>query len=221
MNYVGYYSQHEETMKTVIQNQAQSGEEKVKDIFEGAMVDCRRDQLWQKLLIDRGSGTVPNLSHLEFLELISLVHHETLDKVDTEGLTDDDSKIWCFSSTPDWPRWSRRAPAGTWAWPRSSRTSTESSADSSLQRTVRWVTLTVRTSLLTVLRQVHHTVVIHQENLALFALLSVDSVEGSLAIVHRDLQPNSKQKEEMAQSLQALLEGFVEACAFHAWSLLL
>ena len=69
--------------------------------------------------------------------------------------------------------------------------------------------------------QVHHTVVIHQENLALFALLSVDSVEGSLAIVHRDLQPNSKQKEEMATSLQALLEGFVEACAFHTWSLLL
>ena len=71
--------------------------------------------------------------------------------------------------------------------------------------------------------QVHHTVVIHQENLSIFALLSVDSVEGSLAIVHRDLQlqPNSKQKEEMAQSLQALLEGFVEACAFHAWSLLL
>ena len=71
--------------------------------------------------------------------------------------------------------------------------------------------------------QVHHTVVIHQENLSIFALLSVNSVEGSLAIVHRDLQlqPNSKQKEEMAQSLQALLEGFVEACAFHAWSLLL
>ena len=82
VNYVGYYSQHEETMKTVIQSQAASGEEKVKEIFEGAMVDCRRDQLWQKL-IDRGSGSssVPNLSHLEFLELISLVHHETLDKV--------------------------------------------------------------------------------------------------------------------------------------------
>ena len=73
--------------------------------------------------------------------------------------------------------------------------------------------------------QVHHTVVIQQKNdsNSMFALLSVDSVEGSLAIVHKDLQlqPNSKQKEEMAQSLQALLEGFVEACAFHAWSLLL
>ena len=55
----------------------------MKEIFEGAMVDCRRDQLWQKLLLfeSRGSGPAPNLSHLEFLELISLVHHETLDKV--------------------------------------------------------------------------------------------------------------------------------------------
>ena len=52
----------------------------MKEIFEGAMVDCRRDQLWQKIFESRGSG--PNLSHLEFLELISLVHHETLDKVD-------------------------------------------------------------------------------------------------------------------------------------------
>ena len=55
----------------------------MKEIFEGAMVDCRRDQLWQKLLLfeSRGSAPAPNLSHLEFLELISLVHHETLDKV--------------------------------------------------------------------------------------------------------------------------------------------
>ena len=103
MNYVGYYSQHEETMKTVIQNQAQSGEDKVKEIFEGAMVDCRRDQLWQKLLFDRGSGsaTVPNLSHLEFLELISLVHHETLDKVGIILLGSPSKlkkKVWNFPS---------------------------------------------------------------------------------------------------------------------------
>lgn len=96
VNYVGYYSQHEETMKTVIQNQAQAGEEKVKDMVDMAMVDCRRDQLWQKLLIDRGSGTVPNLSHLEFLELISLVHHETLDKVHNIMLNVDDREMFQF-----------------------------------------------------------------------------------------------------------------------------
>ena len=94
---------------------------------------------------------------------------------------------------------------------------------SSADGQVRLIVWTLVTESFSFSEQVHHTVVIHQENLSIFALLSVDSVEGSLAIVHRDLQlqPNSKQKEEMAQSLQTLLEGFVEACAFHAWSLLL
>ena len=95
-----------------------------------------------------------------------------------------------------------------------------SSEDGQVRHIISYI---MASNLIPIFVQVHHTVVIHQENLSIFALLSVDSVEGSLAIVHRDLQlqPNSKQKEEMAQSLQALLEGFVEACAFHAWSLLL
>ena len=84
MNYVGYYSQHEETMKNVIQSQACQGEEHVRRVFKGAMVDCRRDSLWQKLL-DRDQvktdNNTPGLTHVEFMELISLVHHETLDKV--------------------------------------------------------------------------------------------------------------------------------------------
>ena len=57
--------------------------------------------------------------------------------------------------------------------------------------------------------------------MATFALLSVDSVEGSLAIVHRDLNPTTSKKEEMAISVHSLVEGFVESCAFHAWSGLL
>lgn len=82
VNYVGYYSQHEETMKTVIQSQASAGEESVKRVVSGAMVDCRRDSLWQKLLLETDTSTSATcLSHVEFLELISLVHHETLDNV--------------------------------------------------------------------------------------------------------------------------------------------
>ena len=52
-NYVGYYSAHEETMKSVIQSQATSGEERIQLVINDAMVDCKRDQLWQKLLLDR------------------------------------------------------------------------------------------------------------------------------------------------------------------------
>ena len=57
-----------------------TGEERIRLVCKDAMVDCRRDLLWQKLLLDRGPVS-PCLSHLEFQELISLVHHQTLDKV--------------------------------------------------------------------------------------------------------------------------------------------
>jgi len=79
VNYIGYYSAHEETMKSVIAEQARAGEERVAGVVRGAMVDCRRDQLWQKLRQESST-----LSHLEFLELIELVHHHTLDKLDPQ-----------------------------------------------------------------------------------------------------------------------------------------
>ena len=40
-------------MKSVIQSQATSGEERIQLVINDAMVDCKRDQLWQKLLLDR------------------------------------------------------------------------------------------------------------------------------------------------------------------------
>ena len=190
------------------------------------MVDCRRDQLWQKLLLfeSRGSGPAPNLSHLEFLELISLVHHETLDKVDCVL-----SDCLLMISSPQFdPRLApllQKSPGWYMSLSKvlQNKYGEFSRQFSSEDGQVRHTSYIQATKSIPISVQVHHTVVIHQENLSIFALLSVDSVEGSLAIVHRDLQlqPNSKQKEEMAQSLQALLEGFVEACAFHAWSLLL
>eukprot|EP00090_Calanus_glacialis_P013705 TRINITY_DN22359_c0_g1_i2.p1 TRINITY_DN22359_c0_g1~~TRINITY_DN22359_c0_g1_i2.p1 ORF type:complete len:175 (-),score=57.09 TRINITY_DN22359_c0_g1_i2:162-686(-) len=174
-------------MKQVIQNQALTGEERIGLVVKDAMVDCRRDQLWQKLLLDRGPSC-PSLSHLEFLELISLVHHQTLDKIDP-----------------------RLAPL--------------------LQKSITWyqgLSKVLMNKYGDFSRQfssedgsVHHTVVLNQENMATFALLSVDNVEGSLAIVHREVNPTTRQKEEMAPSVHSLVEGFVESCAFHAWSVLL
>ena len=68
--------------------------------------------------------------------------------------------------------------------------------------------------------------VLHQDNMSMFALLSVDSQEGNLAIVHREpvhFGPcqTRHNTQAMISSLHTLLEGFVEACSFHAWSLLL
>ena len=41
VNYIGYYSAHEETMKAVIAEQAIAGEERVAGVVRGATVDCR------------------------------------------------------------------------------------------------------------------------------------------------------------------------------------
>jgi len=51
-------------------------EERITLIVRDAMVDCRRDQLWTRLM--RGS---PPLSYSEFVHLTTLVQHETLDEV--------------------------------------------------------------------------------------------------------------------------------------------
>ena len=44
MNYIGYYSAHEETMKAVIAEQAIAGEERVAGVVRGATVDCRWEE---------------------------------------------------------------------------------------------------------------------------------------------------------------------------------
>jgi hypothetical protein len=51
-------------------------EERITLIVRDAMVDCRRDQLWTRLM----TGSPP-LSYSEFVHLTTLVQHETLDEV--------------------------------------------------------------------------------------------------------------------------------------------
>jgi hypothetical protein len=55
-------------------------------------------------------------------------------------------------------------------------------------------------------------VVLNETDMGTFGLVSVDSAEGSLAIVH---------KKELMPGVSRFLEGFVEAAAFHLWTGLL
>ena len=54
MNYIGYYSAHEETMKAEIVKQATIGEERVAAVVRGATVDCRWNTInnFKRCLID-------------------------------------------------------------------------------------------------------------------------------------------------------------------------
>ena len=57
-----------------------------------------------------------------------------------------------------------------------------------------------------ILLQVQHTVVLHETNLSMFALLSVDKEEGNLAIVHRESVPGGGYRSVMS-SEYVKLEG--------------
>ena len=133
VNYIGYYSAHEETMKSVIAEQARAGEERSAQMdymhsrtqctqcTQAHMHTCTPLYLqggWssegchgglqeRSALAETETGeqhtqvnhlrphlhlhispathfTCYPLSHLEFLELIELVHHHTLDKLDPQ-----------------------------------------------------------------------------------------------------------------------------------------
>ena len=51
-------------------------EERIKILVRDAMVDCKRDQLWKRLLTNN-----PPLSYQEFVNLTTLVHSDTLEEV--------------------------------------------------------------------------------------------------------------------------------------------
>ena len=71
VNYVGYFSNHEQSMETVVHLQATMTERELTQIFRKAAVHCRRDQLWKKLH-DGGCDLA------RFSELMAFVHSEQL-----------------------------------------------------------------------------------------------------------------------------------------------
>ena len=71
VNYVGYYSTHEQSMEAVMHLQASTTESELASVFRKASVHCRRDQLWKSLhdgLCDYSS----------FTELLKFVHTEEI-----------------------------------------------------------------------------------------------------------------------------------------------
>ena len=49
INYLGYYSGHEQLLQAAIQEQARNFELLLKQELKNARVHCRRDLLWQRL----------------------------------------------------------------------------------------------------------------------------------------------------------------------------
>lgn len=77
VNYLGYYSSHEQLMQQMIMAQAKAARHHITNMVERGALQCRTHLLWDKLLENKTSMTYP-----EFRELCSLAHIEPLSNLD-------------------------------------------------------------------------------------------------------------------------------------------
>lgn len=73
VNYLGYYSSHEELMQKLILEKAQTTHNAITSMVKKGMVQCRSDLLWNKLL-----SSETTLTYNEFVELKNLSRPELL-----------------------------------------------------------------------------------------------------------------------------------------------
>nr|XP_023016879.1 KICSTOR complex protein SZT2-like [Leptinotarsa decemlineata] len=66
VNYLGYYSSHEQLMQQLILDKANTTQKHIKDMVEKGMVHCRTHLLWNRLISPHQSSA---LTYQEFLEL--------------------------------------------------------------------------------------------------------------------------------------------------------
>ncbi|XP_043487708.1 KICSTOR complex protein SZT2-like isoform X1 [Polistes fuscatus] len=77
VNYLGYYSSHEQLMQQLIMSQAQAARQHIIDMIERGASQCRTHLLWNKLFENKSSMT-----YTEFMELCSLAHVEPLSQLE-------------------------------------------------------------------------------------------------------------------------------------------
>ncbi|EFN84896.1 KICSTOR complex protein SZT2 isoform X2 [Harpegnathos saltator] len=77
VNYLGYYSSHEQLMQQLIMSQAQAARQHIMSMVDRGALQCRTHLLWDKLLENKSTMT-----YAEFKELCSLAHIESLPNLD-------------------------------------------------------------------------------------------------------------------------------------------
>lgn len=77
VNYLGYYSSHEQLMQQMIMSQAQAARQHIANMVDRGALQCRTHLLWDKLLDNKSTMT-----YTEFKELCSLAHIESLQNLD-------------------------------------------------------------------------------------------------------------------------------------------
>ncbi|CAL7950911.1 unnamed protein product [Xylocopa violacea] len=77
INYLGYYSSHEQLMQQTIMSQADAARTHIMNMIDRGALQCRTHLLWNKLLESKSA-----MNYAEFSELCSLAHVEPLSNMD-------------------------------------------------------------------------------------------------------------------------------------------
>ncbi len=77
--YVGYYSQHEQSMQEASRQQTAIVEGNLSGVLKAATVHCRRDHLWQKMFTSTAG--------FDFVDLMELANLVAVEDVPTTGLS--------------------------------------------------------------------------------------------------------------------------------------
>ncbi|PSN35424.1 hypothetical protein C0J52_13195, partial [Blattella germanica] len=209
VNYLGYYSSHEQLMQQLILEQADSAMRRIFLMVSRGMVHCRTHLLWNKLqcyaprdlerrrdrdrdeLAPRDLMAGHGLTYNEFWELRTLAIVEPLSQLDPRL-----SPLLCQPLT--WYQGLGKVLMSKYEH----HYRMFMSPDGNVQ----------------------HIVILHPRYVEAFVMLSLDmqSSRGDLAVVYQKPLPNRENSsseclEFCLADIQALVEGFVNACCFHLW----
>ncbi|XP_005109725.1 KICSTOR complex protein SZT2 [Aplysia californica] len=208
VNYRGYSNVHQLMLYNALKRQSDKGRERILEMVEMSKKKCRRDYLWQRLLIhyseseDQGKkptesddSTLSPLSSSEFCEL--------LEKVSTTPLREVDPQLTPLFHMPlHWYRGLFTALINK--YPRAHRCFTSTD------------------------RKTQYLVVLNSNNLDMFAMLSLNEAAGNteLCVVMKDppmedVMHSPDTPNLPLYSLQTHVEDIVNVCCYHIWASML
>ncbi|XP_069157334.1 KICSTOR complex protein SZT2 isoform X2 [Procambarus clarkii] len=195
VNYLGYYTQYEETMQRTLEAQAEEARTRIHHIFNQAKIHCRRDSLWQRLTAslredERQKLTreqiLGGLSFSELSELLTLVSVEPLSSVDPQLLP-------LLSKPLQWYQGLTRVLQSKYQERHRSLTSSDGN--------------------------IQHVVVLSSTCSDAFMMLSINLhyQKAELCCVNKQLKGEGGTQAFTDRRVQALIQDFVNACCFHLW----
>lgn len=211
VNYRGYSNIHQRLMYNTLRDQSERGKEKILEMVKISEKKCRRDYLWQRLIISRkdtddgskrrsetsdsSESILSPLSSLEFCELLESVAVSPLNEIDPQ-----------LSPLTNMPiSWHQTLFSTLMTkYPEAYRCF--QSPD----------------------KKTHYILVLNSNNLDMFAMLSLSKAESKTELcavmkepVAADSMHSPSQPNLPLYSLQTHVEDFVNVCCYHVWSSML